>query len=116
MTNTEQNTARILWTTDNKDTAINMICLYAHNAKLKGWIQNVQILVWGASQTLISQDKELQEKIKTMIKDGVEVIACKKCAQDLGVEDTLIACDMQVYYTGELLSSWIKEGSSIISV
>ena len=112
----EQNTARILWTTDNKDTAINMICLYAHNAKLKSWIPNVQILIWGASQTLISQDKELQEKIKAMIKDGVEVIACKKCAQDLGVEDTLVACDMQVYYTGELLSSWVKEGSSIISV
>jgi len=116
MTNTEQNTARILWTTDNKDTAINMICLYAHNAKLKGWMENVQILVWGASQTLISQDEELQAKVKAMIADGVEIIACKKCAQDLGVADTLEACDMQIYFTGELLSSWIKEGSSIISV
>ena len=28
-----QNHAKILWTTDNKETALNMICLYAHNAK-----------------------------------------------------------------------------------
>ena len=108
--------AKILWTTDNKETALNMVCLYAHNAKLKVWVDDVQILVWGASQKLISEDKELQEKVKAMIADGVEVIACQKCAENLGVKDELQACDMNIYYTGELLSSWIKEGSSIISV
>ena len=108
--------AKILWTTDNKETALNMVCLYAHNAKLKSWVDDVQILVWGASQKLISEDKELQEKVKAMIADGVEVIACQKCAENLGVKDELQACDMNIYYTGELLSSWIKEGSSIISV
>ncbi len=108
--------AKILWTTDNKETALNMVCLYAHNAKLKAWVDDVQILVWGASQKLISEDKELQEKVKAMIADGVEVIACQKCAENLGVKDELQACDMNIYYTGELLSSWIKEGSSIISV
>ena len=110
------NTAKILWTTDNKDTAMNMICLYAHNAKLQGWMENVSILIWGASQTLISQDKELQDKIKEMVKDGVEVVACKKCAQNLEVVDTLESCDINLYFTGELLSSWVKEGHSIISV
>lgn len=112
----ENNTARILWASDNKETAINMICLYAHNAKLQGWMENVTILIWGASQKLISQDEELQQKIRDMIKDGVEVVACKKCAQDLGVVDAMESCDLQLYFTGELLSSWVKEGSSIISV
>jgi len=46
----QNNTAKILWTSDNKETAMNMICLYAHNAKLLGWIENVTILIWGASQ------------------------------------------------------------------
>lgn len=110
------NTAKILWTTDNKETAMNMICLYAHNAKKLGWIENVEILIWGASQELISKDKEVQEKIKAMIADGVKVIACQKCAENLGVVDELKSCDMQIYYTGELLSSWVKSGESIISV
>lgn len=108
--------AKILWTTDNKETALNMVCLYANNAKKQGWVDEVQVLIWGASQTLISQDVELQEKIKAMIKDGVEVIACKKCAENLGVLDSLSSCDINIYYTGELLSSWIKENNSIISV
>lgn len=112
----ENNTAKILWTSDNKETAMNMICLYAHNAKLQGWMDNVTILIWGASQKLISQDEELQEKIRQMVKDGVEVVACKKCAQNLGVVDEMEACDLNLYFTGELLSSWVKEGSSIISV
>ena len=110
------NTAKILWTTDNKETAMNMICLYAHNAKLKGWIENVQILIWGASQELVAKDTEVQEKIRQMIADGVEVIACQKCAENLGVVDTLKSCDMKIYYTGELLSSWVKSEESIISV
>lgn len=110
------NTAKILWTTNNKETAMNMICLYAHNAKLKGWIENVQILIWGASQELVAKDTEVQEKIRQMIADGVEVIACQKCAENLGVVDTLKSCDMKIYYTGELLSSWVKSGESIISV
>ena len=109
-------TAKILWTTDNKDTAMNMVCLYAHNAKLKGWVDNVQILIWGASQSLVAQDKEVQEKIRKMIADGVEVIACQKCAENMGIVDALESCNMQVYYTGELLSSWIKNKDSIISV
>lgn len=111
-----QDHAKILWTTDNKDTALNMICLYAHNAKVKGWIGNVTILIWGASQTLIANDSEVQEKIKAMIADGVEVVACQKCAENIGVADELKACDINVFYTGELLSNWIKSGENIVSI
>lgn len=111
-----QDHAKILWTTDNKDTALNMICLYAHNAKLKNWMEKVTVLVWGASQTLISNDKELQEKIKNMIEDGVVFFACKHCAEELGVVTSLTKCGIDTHYTGELLSQWIQSGENIVSV
>ena len=111
-----QKEAKILWTTDNKETAINMVLLYAHNAKLKGWMDEVSVLVWGASQQLIAQDKEIQEKVKSMINDGVKVIACLKCAQNMDIVEGLEACNIDIYYTGELLSSWIKSGETVISV
>jgi len=111
-----QKEAKILWTTDNKETAINMVCLYAHNAKLKGWIEDVTVLVWGASQKLINEDKEVQEKVKAMIKDGVKVVACLKCADNMEITDGLNACNIDVFYTGEFLSDWIKSGETIISV
>lgn len=111
-----QNHAKILWTTDNKETAINMICLYAHNAKKQGWIENVTILIWGASQTLVSQDKDIQEKIKAMIDDGVEVIACKKCAENVGVVEDLEDCGINIFYTGQLLSAWIMSKDTVITI
>ncbi len=41
-----KNELMIVWTTDNRDTILNMICLYALNAKTKGWFDEVTILVW----------------------------------------------------------------------
>lgn len=109
-------TARILWTTDNKETSLHMVCLYAHNAKKLGWVDEVEVLIWGASQELISKDEEVASKVKAMVKDGVKVIACQKCAENLGIVEELKSCDMQIYYTGELLSSWLTQKENIISV
>ncbi len=111
-----QKEAKILWTTDNKETAEHMVLLYAHNAKLKGWMEEVTVLVWGASQRLINEDKDIQEKVKTMVKDGVKVVACLKCADNMQIKDGLTACNIDVFYTGEFLSEWIKSGETIISV
>ncbi len=111
-----QKHAKILWTTDNKETAMNMVLLYGHNAKLKGWMDDVTILVWGASQQLIAQDSETQEKIKEMINDGVNVVACLKCADNLNISEGLNACNIDVFYTGEYLSEWIQSGDTIITV
>lgn len=108
--------AKILWTTDNKETSINMVLLYAHNAKLKGWMDEVIVLVWGASQELIVQDKDIQQKVKLMVKDGVKVVACLKCAENLELEVGLKSCNIDLFYTGELLSQWINSGDTIITV
>lgn len=111
-----QTEAKILWTTNNKETSLNMVCLYAHNAKKQSWIEDVTILVWGASQELINEDKEIQEKVKEMVADGVKIVACQKCSENLGVKDSLEACNIDVFYTGKLLTDWIQSGDNIISV
>lgn len=108
--------AKILWTSDNKETALHMVCLYAHNAKLKGWMDEVHVLVWGASQRLIAQDAEVRAKVEAMITDGVKVTACLKCADTIGATDTMQTCGIDVHYTGELLTQWILSGESIITV
>jgi hypothetical protein len=108
--------AKILWTTDNKETALHMVCLYAHNALLKGWMDEVEVLVWGASQRLIAEDAEVRAKVETMIKDGVKVVACLKCADTMDITAPLQTCGIDVHYTGELLSSWINSGETVISV
>ncbi|WP_333804964.1 hypothetical protein [Sulfurospirillum sp.] len=108
--------AKILWTTDNKETALHMVCLYAHNALLKGWMDEVEVLVWGASQRLIAEDADVRAKVEAMIRDGVKVVACLKCADTMDITKPLQTCGIDVHYTGELLSSWINSGETVISV
>lgn len=110
------NEARILWTTDNKETAMHMVCLYAHNAKLKGWMDEVTVLVWGAAQRLIAEDAEVKAKVDAMVNDGVKVVACLKCADDMNVKEGMQSCGIDVFYTGEFLSEWITSGKPIVSV
>ena len=76
----------------------------------------MEILVWGASQRLIAEDAEVRVKVEMMVQDGVNVVACLKCADTLEITQSLQTCGIDVYYTGELLSAWINSGETIISV
>ena len=110
-----KNRLMVVWTTDNKETILNMVCLYVLNAKLKGWFDEVTLLVWGASQQILSHDVEIQTKIKEIEDAGVRVVACKKCSENLGIEKNLQACGVEVFYTGELLSDWAKSGEPLMT-
>ena len=66
-----------------------MVFMYTLNAKLRGWWNDVSLIVWGPSAQLVSQDKELQAKIKEMKDAGVELLACKACSDSYGVSDSL---------------------------
>ena len=57
-----------------------------------------------------------QEKVKAMIEDGVKVVACLKCADNMQITEGLNSCNIDVFYTGEFLSDWIKSGETIITV
>ncbi len=51
----------ILWTTDNKDTVVNMLAMYAINSKRNEWWQNVKVRNMGEPLTdyIKSEDKIL---------------------------------------------------------
>lgn len=104
------------WTTDNIDTTMHMVLLYTYNAKKLGWLDEITLLVWGASQKLLASNKEVQEQVRMIEEAGVRVIACKKCAEDQGVESELTACGVEVFYTGEVLTPWLLEKKPILSV
>lgn len=105
----------VVWTTDNKEAIHNMIFLYTLNAKLKGWFDEVTLLVWGASQRILVEDTDIQSKIKEMSDAGVHVKACQKCSENLDIKETLQSCGVEVFYTGVLLSDWLKSGKPILT-
>jgi len=106
----------ILWASDNKDSAINMVFMYAENSKIKGWWDDVCLLIWGASSKLVSEDKDIQAHIQALLKRGVRVMACKKCAENSGVVEQLERQNIEVFYTGQFLSDWLKSDDKVITI
>lgn len=106
----------LLWTSGEKDTALNMVFRYGLNAKRKGWWDKVTLLVWGASTKLLGTDAEIQERLKALQEAGVETIACRACAANLGLAEKLESLGIQVFFTGEYLSQRIQSGDTVLSI
>lgn len=106
----------ILWTTDNKDTVLNMLTMYAVNSKTNNWWQNVNVIIWGASAKLAGADPQVQTEIKEMIDQGVTIEACKDCCDTFGVTGKLTELGINVRYMGEPLTNYIKTGQNILTI
>ncbi len=106
----------ILWTSDNPNTAHHMVFMYAVNALLKGWWQEVTVIIWGSSAGLAGADDGVKEKIKLAKQQGVHVSACIACATQFGVVEELGAQGIEVIPWGEPLTKLIKSGAHLITI
>ncbi len=99
----------ILWKTDNDIDIHNLVIPYAYNALVHKWFDQVTLLIWGASQKRILEDKMISERVKNLNKQGVRTVACKMCAENIHTSDYLKGLSVEVIYTGELLSDALKD-------
>jgi len=106
----------IHWTTDNYDTAMNMVLLYAYNAKKKELWDEITLLVWGASQNLLRDNKNISKKVIELQDVNIRVVACEHCASEQGTKEALEACSIDVFSTGKLLTQWLQSKKSILTV
>ncbi len=75
----------VLWTSGDRDVAEKMVFMYTYNAKKDGWWDEIRFCVWGPSSKLLSVDVELQDYIGRMKDVGIELFACKACADMYGI-------------------------------
>jgi hypothetical protein len=106
----------ILWTTDNKDTFLHMLLMYAANSRINGWWDEVNIIIWGASARLVGNDSQVQEAVQDMISHGITVEACKACCDDFGVTERITELGVIVRYMGQPLTEYIKSGDKILTI
>ena len=106
----------MLWTSGGKETALNMVFMYTTNSLKYEWWDEVTLLIWGDATCLSSEDVEVQEKIRQAKQAGVRVIACKKCAENLGLVEALEALGVEVFYTGVLLTEWLQSGQKLLTI
>lgn len=99
----------VVWTSGDREVALKMVFMYTYNAKKYGWWKDITLLVWGPSSKLLSEDEELQNYLKEMKDIGVNLLACKGCADLYNVSDKLTELGVTVKYTGTDLTNFIKE-------
>jgi len=104
----EKSKLLVVWTSGDKEVAMKMVYMYTYNAKKQGWFDEVRFLIWGPSSRLLAADKELQEYLGKMKDEGVELLACKACADMYGVSDRLAEMGVDVKYMGRPFTDMLK--------
>jgi hypothetical protein len=105
----------VVWTSDDPNVANRVCLMYTHAARNQKWFDQVELVVWGPSAKLLSEDKELQQKVKAMMEDGVIVEACIACANAYGVSDDLRELGITVKGMGKPLTDFLKKDWKVLT-
>jgi hypothetical protein len=98
----------IVWSSADPAVARSMVFMYARNSRLKGWWHKVRLVVWGPSSRLLAENEDLQEELELLKEAGVELLACKACADMHGVSEMLSDLGIEVKYMGQVLTDMLK--------
>ena len=107
---TEQDPSRlaVLWTSGDPEVADKVAFMYTLNAKKQGWFDEVTLIVWGPSAKLLSENADLQSQVAEMAQVGVEILACRACADSYGVSEALEGFGIEVKFMGQPLTEILK--------
>ncbi|MBI9057474.1 MAG: DsrE family protein [Labilibaculum sp.] len=112
--NTKQNLA-VIWTSGDRDVALKMVFMYTNYSSKMKWWDKINLVVWGPSAKLLSEDKELQDYVAKMQKSGVTIFACKACADSYGVSTKLESLGIDVKYMGKPLTEYLQKDYKVIT-
>ena len=102
----------VVWKSDNDVDINNFIMPFATNSKKQGWFDDVEVLIWGASAHKIKEDSDAQTIVSTLLASGIRLVACKYCADQVGVSELLTELGVTVMYTGVYLSTALQDSET----
>jgi hypothetical protein len=105
----------VLWTSGDKEVAEKMVLMYTFNSKRFDWWKDITLVVWGPSQKVLVENKDMQDYVKKIMDQGTAVKACKGCSDMYGISDKLEELGVEVKYMGEL-TDYIKEGRHVLTL
>ena len=113
--NSQNSQLVVVWTSDDPMLAERMVLMYTHAAKKQAWFSDVRLIIWGPSAKLISENDELQAKLRSMQEDGVVIEACVVCANMYGVTETLKGLGYDVKGMGGPLTGYLKSDAKVLT-
>lgn len=111
-----KNKLNILWTTNNKDTVLNMLSMYTINAIHRGWWREINVILWGASVKLVASDPQVQTEVLEMLQMGISIEACRDCCESFNVTSPIEKLGIVVKYMGESLTEYLKNDERIVTL
>lgn len=98
----------ILWTDDYLIASEKMVFMYGINAKRKDLWDEVTIIIWGATAKLAGENKLIQEFLEEAKLEGVHITACKACADQFGLSETLESLGIEVIHQADHSQKYLK--------
>ena len=100
----------VLLSSGDREVALEVGLRWPLNAAKKKWVDEVKVIIFGPSERVAAYDLEVKEKLRELQEAGIEVIACKACADEYGVTRVLEEADITVIYVGSLMAELINDG------
>ncbi len=100
----------VIWASADTEVHKETSFQYSFNAKKYGWMDEVKVIIFGPSERTIPENPELMNKIKLMIDNGIEVIACKACGDGYSTSKKFEEIGVKIEYVGKYISDLIKDG------
>ena len=83
--------------------------MFAKNAKLRSWFDDVKVVFFGPSEKLVVQDEDVKKQVKE-ISTAAESFACKAISDREGISKEIEAIGPAVIYVGSKITSLINDG------
>jgi hypothetical protein len=105
----------VIWSSRDAEVAENLVFMYVANALLRDWWDEVRLVVWGPSAETLAMEPGVRSGLETVRRAGVEVMACRACAENYGVVESLEELGVSVTYMGRPLTEMLQSGWTQLS-
>lgn len=105
----------IIWSTEEIEVANKMVLLYSGVILPRGYWDEAVLMIWGPSARLLSENTDLQEKVKAIAATGVRLQACIVCTDEYGVSAKLSALGVELTHTGEMLTQALQSDWKVVT-
>ena len=105
----------VLWTTGEEDVALRMIFVYLLNSKSNGWWDDINLIIWGPSAKLVSENRLIQRELDYLLQSGITMEACEGCTEAYGITNEIKALGIPVRYMGEPLTEILNSDEKLIT-
>ncbi|MGC8663651.1 MAG: hypothetical protein ACP5SF_04060 [Thermoplasmata archaeon] len=85
--------------------------VFAYNAKVKKYLDDIRIMFFGPSEDLIaSDDPEIKDMLKKLKEAEMLMLACKSVSDKFHVTAKLSGMGITVDYVGKIIADHVREG------